>query len=108
KAGIHELAHLVAYARAGRQPIRAHGPEWKQACNDVGIPGETRCHELPLPRKKHAPRFAYRCPNCKELLLRVRPLKRYSACYDCCKNYGGGKYSSAFAYKPTTLPKGLS
>jgi len=44
----HELAHFLAYHRAGRRRIAAHGPEWKKACADLGIPGEKRCHNLPL------------------------------------------------------------
>ena len=36
----HELAHLVAQARAGRRRIATHGAEWRQACADLGIPGE--------------------------------------------------------------------
>ena len=28
---LHELAHLVAYQRAGRRRILAHGPEWQRA-----------------------------------------------------------------------------
>ena len=43
---LHELAHLVAFARVGRKRIAPHGPEWRQACHDLGIPGEDRCHAL--------------------------------------------------------------
>ena len=39
----HELAHLVAYERAGRRRIEPHGAEWRAACADVGIPGEKSC-----------------------------------------------------------------
>ena len=28
---LHELAHLVAYERAGKRRIRPHGPEWRRA-----------------------------------------------------------------------------
>ena len=48
----HELAHLVAQDRAGRRRIAAHGEEWLQACADLDIPDEKRCHELPFkPRR---------------------------------------------------------
>ena len=33
----HELAHLVAHARRGPRRISPHGPEWRQACRDLGI-----------------------------------------------------------------------
>lgn len=44
----HELAHFLAVHRAGKKRIAAHGPEWRKACADLGIPGEPRCHNLPL------------------------------------------------------------
>src|SRR5689334_9528001 len=31
----HELAHLLAQARAGRRRILPHGREWKRACADL-------------------------------------------------------------------------
>src|SRR5688572_2970527 len=42
----HELAHLLAHFRAGRRRIAAHGPEWQQACRDLGLVDEKRCHTL--------------------------------------------------------------
>ena len=35
---LHELAHLVAHARHPRHRIDPHGPEWRQACRDLGLP----------------------------------------------------------------------
>lgn len=103
----HELAHLVAYARAGRRRIEPHGREWRQACVELGIPEEPRCHDLPLPRRRQKPKYAYQCPNCLEVLLRIRPLKRYSACYSCCSIYRRGRYSSRFAYETIPLQLGV-
>lgn len=103
----HELAHLVAYTRAGRRRIEPHGPEWRQACVDLGIPRESRCHDLPLPRRRQRPKYAYQCPNCLEVLLRIRPLKRYSACYTCCSLYHRGRYTVRFAYETIPLQLGV-
>ena len=50
----HELAHLLARYRAGRRRIEPHGPEWRQACIDLGLSNEKRCHDLPLPRRRPA------------------------------------------------------
>ena len=47
----HELAHLVAYERAGRRHTDAHGPEWRVACADLGIPNEQPFHTLPFKRR---------------------------------------------------------
>ena len=103
----HELAHLISYARAGRRRIDPHGPEWRLACADLGIPEEARCHNLPLPRRRQRPKQAYQCPNCLEVLLRIRPLKKYSACHECCRVYHRGRYSSRFAYEPIPLQLGV-
>ncbi len=97
----HELAHLLATERAGRRRIAAHGPEWRQACADLGIPGESRCHDLPLPRRRQARRHAYRCPGCAFLLHRARPVdkrRRRLACHECCQQYAGGRFDARFEF----------
>jgi predicted SprT family Zn-dependent metalloprotease len=58
----HELAHLLAHHRAGRRRISAHGPEWRQACLDLGLVDEKRCHTLPLPQRRLPRRHRYRLP----------------------------------------------
>src|SRR3954453_16558110 len=68
----HELAHLLAHFRAGRRRISAHGPEWRQACADLGIADEKRCHPLPFPRRRRARPFLYRCPKCGADFPRTR------------------------------------
>ncbi|MGB0992133.1 MAG: SprT-like domain-containing protein [Akkermansiaceae bacterium] len=89
---LHELAHLVAYYRAGRKRIAAHGAEWQQACIDLGIPGERATHSLPLPSNKQKRKWRYTCPACGEGFDRVRRMKRYAGCYACCKKHNGGYY----------------
>lgn len=89
---LHELAHLVAYERAGRRRIAAHGAEWRQACADLGIPGEKVTHSLPLPGRKMRRKWRYACRACGEGFDRVRRMKRYAGCYSCCKKYNGGYY----------------
>jgi SprT protein len=94
----HELAHLISVWRAGRRRIDAHGPEWRRACEDLGIPGEQRCHSLPLPGRKVRHKFAYRCCHCGRLLKRVKALDRRSACFDCCQKHNCGSYDARFRY----------
>jgi SprT protein len=94
----HELAHLVSVHRAGRRRIAAHGPEWRQACADLGIPGEPRCHSLPLKGRQVRAKFAYRCQHCGRLLKRVRALERRSACFDCCQKHNRGRYDDRYRY----------
>ena len=72
----HELAHLLAQFRAGRRRILPHGNEWREACQDLGIGDETRCHNLPFATKVYLPRYVYRCPNCKEESPRARRIRR--------------------------------
>jgi len=88
---LHELAHLLAHQRHGHG-ISAHGVEWKQACADMGIPGESATHTLPLPSNRQERKWRYSCPECGEVIERVRKMRGYSACYTCCKKYYRGKY----------------
>ena len=94
----HELAHLVAYARAGRRRIEPHGAEWRRACVDLGIPDERASHTMPLPRHKQRRKFAYVCPGCGTTAERVRKFKRFTACLACCKKHNGGRYDARFQF----------
>jgi len=100
----HELAHLLAKHRAGRRRIEAHGIEWRQACADLGIPNEARCHELPFKRRKIARKFFYTCPECETMLARVKPLRQKTACIRCCRKHNGGKYHARFRFRPVDRP----
>src|SRR5882757_10542436 len=95
----HELAHILAQFRAGRRRISPHGPQWQQACRDLGIADEKRCHTLPFPAKSYAPRFIYRCPNCLRDFPRVRRIKRTVACLACCRAHNGGEFDVRFRLK---------
>ena len=99
----HELAHVLAQFRAGRRRIPPHGAEWQQACRDLGIPDEKRCHTLPFPAKRYAPRFIYCCPNCRRDFPRVRKIKRTVACLACCRAHNGGDFDPRFRLRLTTL-----
>lgn len=100
---LHELAHLVSFARAEGRRIQPHGPEWKLACADLGIPGEDRCHELDFAPRKMRRKYGYECPNCGTVVERVRRLKRKVACYDCCKAHAGGRFDSRFVLEEKIL-----
>ncbi len=92
----HELAHLLAQFRAGRRRISPHGPEWHQACEDLGIADETRCHTLPFPVNHRARPFIYVCPNCHRDFPRTRRLRRAAACLPCCRAYNDGAFDRRF------------
>jgi len=92
----HELAHLVARSRAGRRRIEPHGPEWRQACRDLGLADEKRCHDLPLPRTRQRARHRYHCPHCRRDYDRVRPFRRAVACLECCRAHARGRYDERF------------
>jgi len=92
----HELAHLLAQFRAGRRRILPHGEEWQQACRDLGIKGEKRCHSLPFPTRRYVARFIYRCPNCRQEFPRLRRVRRAVACLACCRAYNGGEFDARF------------
>jgi SprT protein len=100
----HELAHILAQFREkSRRRISPHGPEWQQACRDLGIAGEKRCHTLPFPAKRYAPRFIYRCPNCRRDFPRLRRIKRTVACLACCRAHNGGEFDVRFRLKLLTV-----
>jgi SprT protein len=96
----HEIAHILAQFRAGRRRISPHGAEWQQACRDLAIGGEKRCHTLPFPATRYAPRFIYRCPNCRRDFPRVRRIRRTVACLACCRAHNGGQFDARFRLKP--------
>ena len=92
----HELAHLLAQFRAGRRRVLPHGPEWCDACCDLGIGDEVRCHTLPFPISERARRFIYQCPNCAREFRRVRRIQRAVACLVCCRSHNGGDFDARF------------
>ncbi len=95
----HELAHLLAQFRVRRRRIAPHGPEWREACRDLDIANEARCHNLPFATKAYPPRYVYRCPNCKEKFPRVRRIRRAVACLACCRKHNGGDFDPRFRLK---------
>jgi len=92
----HELAHLLAQFRVGRRRIAPHGPEWREACRDLRIADEARCHNLPFATKAYPARFVYRCPNCRQEFPRVRRIRRAIACLACCRKHNGGNFDPRF------------
>ncbi|MBA3833412.1 MAG: SprT-like domain-containing protein [Chthoniobacterales bacterium] len=104
----HELAHLLASFRAGRRRIAPHGSEWRRACADLGIAGESRCHTLPFPIRRRARPYVYVCPNCRRDFPRTRRLKRTSACLACCRAHNRGRFDARFklqrAHPPAPPP----
>jgi len=92
----HELAHLVAHARAGRRRIAPHGPEWRQACRDLGIADEQRCHTLPFPTQARVRHYLYKCPRCETDFPRVRRIRRAVACLACCRRHNRGRYDQKY------------
>lgn len=92
---LHELAHLIAVQRA--PTCRHHGPEWKQACTDLGIPGERVYSTLFKVTKLPKP-HAYACNHCGLLIRRVRRVKGPIACIKCCRKHNRGKYAPKFRF----------
>ena len=93
---LHELAHILAQFRAGRRRILPHGAEWRQACCDLGIADEKRCHSLPFRVSERARRYLYECPHCQRDFPRVRRIKRAVACLTCCRAHNGGEFDARF------------
>lgn len=96
KTLLHELAHLLAQHRNGRRRLAPHGPEWMEACRDLGIPGESRTHQLPFTARRMRRNYLLRCPGCGESHERVRPPRRAVACLGCCRTHNNGAYHERF------------
>ena len=92
----HELAHILAQFRAGHRRMLPHGIEWQQACRDLGVADEKRCHNLPFPASERARPYLYKCQNCKRDFPRVRRIKRAVACLACCRAHNGGEFDARF------------
>jgi predicted SprT family Zn-dependent metalloprotease len=98
----HELAHLLAQFRGGCRRISPHGPEWRDACRDLGIGDEVRCHNLPFPISERVRRFIYKCPNCACEFPRVRRIRSAVACLACCRAHSGGEFDPRFRLQHVT------
>jgi len=96
KTLLHELAHVLAQHRHGRRRLAPHGPEWMQACVDLGIPGESRTHQLPFIGRRMKRHYLLRCPGCNESHERVRAPRRAVACLACCRTHNNGAYHERF------------
>lgn len=102
---LHELAHLVAHARNPRRLIDPHGPEWRQACRDLGLVEEKRCHNLVLAQPRQVTRrYRYHCSHCRREVARVRPFRHGEACLICCRNEAAGRYDRRFRFQPGNAP----
>ena len=95
----HELAHLLAQFRVGRRRVEPHGPEWREACADLGIADEARCHSLPFAARRLPVRYVYFCPNCQRQFPRTRRIRRAVACLACCRKHSGGEFDPRFRLK---------
>lgn len=102
---LHELAHLLARHRHPHRRIQPHGPEWREACRDLGIPGETRTHRLPFHARRLKRRFILRCPACGRHHERVRRPRRPLACLHCCRAHNGGLYEEKFRFVISRIPE---
>lgn len=107
----HEVAHFLAQFRAGRRRISPHGAEWRQACRDLGISDEKRCHNLSFATAERRRRFLYRCPACWRDFPRVRRIRHAVACLACCRAHARGNFDPRFRLrliknnKPSRSPK---
>lgn len=100
RTALHELAHLVAWKRAGD---RGHGAEWRKACAELGIPNEKVTHTLPLPVRRQKKRWLYKCNTCQESFKRVKKVKHKVACAYCCKAYNKGRFTPRFLLEEIPL-----
>ena len=97
---LHELAHLLARHRHPHRRIEPHGSEWREACSDLGIAGESRTHRLPFQARRLKRHFLLSCPVCGRHHERVRRPRHPLACLHCCRAHNGGLYDEKFRCDP--------
>lgn len=100
KTLLHEVAHLLAWKRCRH---RGHGIPWRNACKDLGIPGESVTHSLSLPKHVRKKKWSYHCTHCGVQVQRVRQAKVRAACLRCCKEFNGGKFDQRFLLQEIQL-----
>lgn len=71
---LHEYAHLLAVARVGTKG-RGHGPAWRQAMQDLGLPVRVR-HDYEVQRNETRSLVVYACQKCHFRFQRRRALPR--------------------------------
>jgi predicted SprT family Zn-dependent metalloprotease len=71
---LHEYAHLLAVARSGIKG-RGHGPAWRQAMKDLGLPCRVR-HDYEVTRNSSKQVVIYACQKCQAKFPRRRALPR--------------------------------
>jgi SprT protein len=73
---VHEVAHLVTWARHGRR-ARPHGPEWAALMEQAGLPADAR-HRIPahgLRRQRYW--YLHLCRSCGVRSIRRRALRLF-------------------------------
>lgn len=83
----HEYAHLVIYARHGRQ-VAPHGPEWRKLVEAAGHPARLGVPQGAKPRQT----YVHRCPHCGLTRLAYRPMQRWR-CRPCLDSGLDGKFT---------------
>jgi SprT protein len=71
---LHEYAHLLAFARHGAAG-KGHGPAWRQAMADVGLPAVVR-HRYEVRRNSRRQVVLYACARCGVQIERSRRFAR--------------------------------
>ena len=70
---VHELAHLLVYARHGRA-AKSHGKEWCALMSQMGLEAR-RAIPVKMRKSKNPKKFVYehRCPRCHAVRVARRP-----------------------------------
>lgn len=70
---LHELAHAIVHHRTPGAP--GHGREFRAVCRELGVKG-SRVSDVPVHRWGSAQRYAYRCADCGDTILRKRAVRK--------------------------------
>lgn len=95
----HELCHLLLGPAAG------HGSEFQalergwRSFYPYTVQRSGFARLLTDNAREQGSVFVYRCRNCDDEIIRIRPLKPNSACAVCCKAFNKGKWCESYTFK---------
>lgn len=91
---LHEIAHALTWIN--HRNAKPHGIEWQTIAKSIGHTGQRymAAESYDTGRTRKDTEKVGTCPNCDRKMYARR--RQNIACGKCCKQYNGGKYTTAY------------
>jgi len=94
----HELLHFVLGPQFGHGDLfRQIEMDWQDQIH-YERQRQKFVHAIEEKADQEGRLFRYECPACHKMVLRTRPMKAGSACWDCCKADNDGIWSESYSF----------